>query len=171
MIQSKASGLWIVLKGRAFKAFPLSGSGNAHSFAVFCYRAAGDFYAMPGQTFDNHIVGENVVGFFFVGQLFDAVFDGGNRGVLVAGVGSGGRREKVFQFKNTARGVHIFAAGNAADGAFVHFKGVGNVAQQQRFDKFNSFFEKVALMSDDFFGNAQNCRGSLVKCPDQKRPS
>lgn len=107
MIQSKASGLWIVLKGRAFKAFPLSGSGNAHSFAVFCYRAAGDFYALPGQTFDNHIVGENVVGFFFVGQLFDAVFDGGNRGVLVTGVGSGGRREKVFQFK-IPRGVCIY---------------------------------------------------------------
>ncbi|MNI39846.1 hypothetical protein D3C85_1184320 [compost metagenome] len=57
--------------------------------------------------------------------------------------------EKIFQFINTARGMHEFLCGHPGNGRFVHADRFSDVVQNQRLHGFVAVLQKTALMLDD----------------------
>lgn len=101
---SNLCGLKIFPKSEpaAFPAFAFGRRRDAHGFAVFVDGAPGNFDAFLRHQFDNLVIGKDVFRCFFINEFFYLVPDADDRSVFVAGIGSGGGREKVFQFENAA---------------------------------------------------------------------
>ena len=167
---SNLCGLKIFPKSEpaAFPAFAFGRRRDAHGFAVFVDGAPGNFDAFLRHQFDNLVIGKDVFRRFFINEFFYLVPDADDRSVFVAGIGSGGGREKVFQFENAAGRVHVFVSGNPTDRAFVHFQRFGNVPEQKRFEIIYALFEKIALSADDFLADPENGRCALMQGLYQK---
>ncbi len=57
--------------------------------------------------------------------------------------------KEVAEFENAARRMHVFGGGDARNRRFVHFHGLGDVLQDERFHRFLAQFEKTRLPLHD----------------------
>ena len=64
-------------------------------------------------------------------------------------------REKVFEFEDPSRGMHIFLCGYAGDGRFVHLHRLGDVVQHHGLHRFFTKFEEALLEVDDTVGDLE----------------
>src|SRR5262249_43414112 len=134
----------------------LARSENAEHLAVLRDGTARDLNAVVlGEDFDDRLVGQGVRFVLGFDDLLDRLLDA-FAGDVVFARAADRRIEEILQLEEPLRRVHVFVRGDTADGRFVHPDRVGDVTQDHRLEKADSFFEEVALLLDDALGHADD---------------
>src|ERR1700683_4055583 len=106
----------------------LVGGGKSHGLAIFRDRATGHRYPFPREQLGNAAVAQRVFRVLVLDELLDLGANGGRGGAgTVDALDLTG--EKIAQFENPARGVHVLAGSDPRDSRFVHRDRFGDVLE------------------------------------------
>ena len=87
-----------------------------------------------------------------------------HRGMGLAAGGTADRRRKeILEFVDAPGRGHVLVRGHAADRAFVHVDGLGDVTQHQRTQVLHAFGKKTVLLAHDLGGHLEDGGRPLMK--------
>lgn len=119
-----------------------------------------------GKELDDGLIGVGALRIFIIDDPLDGLLHALRGDILLAPALDGAVEEKL-QFEDPPRGMHIFIACDAGDGALMHIDRLSDIAKDHRLKVFDTMIEKFALLFDNAFGDARDCLTSLLDAPDK----